>query len=109
MKQFTEYVPASQIWSGAQDFVDEGYKPGLVRGYNVEVKMPDGTIGWDSCCYVHSTPESYFLDDFYSSWLSDLNQELTGRICFRGYGIEEYDLIERECYINSCDAEGNLL
>lgn len=109
MKYFTKYVPASQIWSGAQDFIDEGYKPGLVRGYNVEVKMSDGTTSWHSCSYIHSTPESYFLDDFYSSWLSDLNQTLTGRICFRGYGKEEYDLFDKEIYIYPCDVEGNLL
>lgn len=106
MKFFTEYVPASEIWHNATNFTDRGLKQGLVRGYNVEVRKLDGTVGWDSCCYIHSEPEEYFLDGYYKYFLEDRGATLTGRICFRGYGIEEYSLEDHDTFVNPCDENG---
>lgn len=99
-QKFTEYVKASEIWPTAKDFEDKGPRPGLVRGYNVEIKTRHGIIDWMSCSYIsEDTPEEYFLGEFYTFYLNDLGFELTGRICFRGYGREEYDPDERDTFI----------
>ena len=109
MKFFTEYVPASEIWHNATNFVDKGAKEGLVRGYNVEVRKFDGTVGWDSCCYIQSEPEEYFLNGYYRYSLEDRGATLTGRICFRGYGIEEYSWEYHDTFVNPCDENGCIL
>ena len=57
MFKFTEYVPANQIWPTAEVFVDNGYKPGYVRGYNIEVRKADGTTYWESACWFAEEPE----------------------------------------------------
>lgn len=38
------YVPANEIWPNAKSYIDKGYQPGLVRGYNVEVTTRDGKL-----------------------------------------------------------------
>ena len=99
MFKITEYVNASSIWSTAKDFQDFGVKDGLVRGYNIEVTTLNGITDWMSCEYIHGEPEDVFNDDFHVWMLEDYGFTPTGRICFRGYGKEEYDWEEREEYV----------
>ncbi len=103
MFKFHTFVPASQIWPTAENHVDKGMALGLVRGYCVEVKLSDGSADWWSCEWIQSEPETEFNDDFHT-WLWKENcVELTGRICFRGYGFEEYDFEEREHVVRPID------
>lgn len=99
MFKFTEYVPANQIWPTAEVFVDNGYKPGYVRGYNIEVRKADGTTYWESACWFAEEPEEYYNDDYHRWRYEDTCSEPTGRICFRGYGEEYYDFDERDYFI----------
>jgi len=99
MFKITEYVNASSIWPTAKDYTDFGFKPGLVRGYNIEVTISDGTAHWLSCAYFAESPEEYFNDEFHIWLYQEHGWNPTGRICFRGYGREEYDFEEREEYI----------
>ena len=94
-----EYVKASEIWPTAIDFEDKGPRPGLVRGYNPEIVTKDGKIDFMSCTYIDGEPEEYFYGELYQFYLADNGFELTGRICFRGYGCEEYDPDELDTYI----------
>lgn len=99
MFKITEYVNASSIWPTAKDFQDFGAKPGLMRGYNIEVTNSKGVTDWMSCEYIYGEPEEVFNDDYHSWSRSDWGLVPTGRICFRGYGREEYDWEEREEYV----------
>ena len=99
MFKITEYVNASSIWPNAKDYTDFGPKCGLVRGYNIEVITSKGVIDWMSCCYIHGEPEEYYSDDFHTWMYQEHGFTPTGRICFRGYGREEYVCEEREEYV----------
>lgn len=103
--QFTEYIKASSIWATAQDHTDLGERPGIVRGYNVEVRKGDKT-DWMSCSWIHGDPNDYFNDDFHTWCREEDGLEYTGRICFRGYGLEIWDPEERDYYIEDCDENG---
>lgn len=94
-----ERVNASEIWPNAKDYKDKGPRPGLVRGYNPEIITKDGRRVFMSCTYIAGEPEQYFYDEFFQFYLADNDFELTGRICFRGYGCEEYDPDELDTYI----------
>ena len=99
-KFFNEYVPASQIWPTAENFVDNGPRQGTVRGYNIEVKkLNSNETYWMSACWFAEEPEAYYNDDLHQFYFDDLGVEPTGRICFRGYGEEHYDPDERDTYI----------
>ncbi len=102
-----QYVPANEIWSTATSFIDEGERRGLVRGYNVEVTTRDGKVDWMSCVWIHGTIEEYLKDEYTGYWYADCGVTPTGRISFRGYGMEEYDYEERDTFIIHCDADGN--
>lgn len=97
----TEYVKASSIWETAEDFEDEGSYLGLVRGYNIEIKCSDGSVGWHSSNWIHEDPEVYFNDEFHRWYYQEHGWTPTGRICFRGYGEEEYDFEERDTFITN--------
>lgn len=99
MFKLKEYVPANEIWPNAKGCIDHGYKSGLVRGYNIEVKLKDGSTDWLSCAYIHEDPQEYFNDEFHRWYYAEHNWTPTGRICFRGYGVEEYDPNEHETFI----------
>ena len=92
------YVSAKEIWPNSESYEDNGLKPGYVRGYNVEVTK-NGQTDWMSCVWIKDTIEDYLADDFTKWWYSDLGVTPTGRISFRGYGIEENDLSERDYFI----------
>ena len=101
-----EYVPASTVWVGAQDCEDIGYIAGLVRGYNIEVVNSVGTTSWLSCEYIHGSVETEFGDEFHNFYYYQHGWQPTGRICFRGYGIERYDESEHETYVEKIDMTG---
>lgn len=105
MFKITEYVNASSVWPAAKDFQDFGSKPGLVRGYNIEVKTSKGTIEWMSCEYIYGEPEEVFNDKYHTWSREDYGFVPTGRVCFRGYGREEYDFEEHEDFIVTVDIE----
>lgn len=109
MYKFETYVNPSEIWENAKDYVDEGNRPGLVRGYNIEVDDLKGNTGWLSCSYFYGEPVHYFNDEFHTWMYEEHGWVPTGRICFRGYGIEEYDYEERDSFIVPCDADGNII
>lgn len=100
MFKFHTFVPASEIWPTAENHVDKGMAPGLVRGYCVEVKLSDGRTDWWSCEWIQGEPETEFNDDFHTWMWREHRVTLTGRICFRGYGVEEYDFEERDTFVN---------
>lgn len=104
MTTFTEYVNASSIWVTAKDYTDLGERQGLVRGYNVEVRKGD-KVDWLSCSWIYGDPNDYFNDDFHTWCREEDGLEYTGRICFRGYGIEMWDSEERDYYIVMEDSE----
>lgn len=106
MFKFNDYVKASDIWETAKDFVDSGEKSGLVRGYNIEVKTSDGSLHWLSCEYFFGTPEDEFNNEFHTWMYAEHGWTPTGRICFRGYGLEDYDYRDHETYIIPCDKDG---
>lgn len=99
MMKITEYVPANEIWPNSKFHIDKGYLSGLVRGYNVEVITRDGKLDWFSCEYIWGEPSEELFDEFHMSYYSDCGCKPTGRISFRGYGREEYDLEERETFV----------
>ena len=104
MVKFTEYVNASSIWPTAKNHEDRGEKMGLLRGYNVEVRK-DGQVDWLSAEWIYGDPNVVFNDEFHTWRTAEHGFEYTGRICFRGYGIEEYDSEERDFYIVEIEDE----
>lgn len=94
----TEVVPASSIWPKAKAFEDKGPVDGLVRGYNVEV-VKNGKVDWMSCVWIRTSIEEYVNDEYTRYWYMDCGVIPTGRISFRGYGVERYDPSERDTYI----------
>ena len=104
MLKITEFVPASQIWPTAEDHIDVGEIPGLMRGYNIEVNK-NGTVDWMSAEWIYGNPEEVFNDDYHTWSRNDWGLKPTGRICFRGYGVEEYDPEERDYFVIPCTAE----
>ena len=101
MLKITEFVPASQIWPTAEDHIDVGEIPGLMRGYNIEVNK-NGTVDWMSAEWIYGNPDEVFNDDYHTWSRNDWGLKPTGRICFRGYGVEEYDPEEREMFVIPC-------
>lgn len=104
MFKVLEYVKASDIWETSKDYEDLGKREGLLRGYNVEVTNGTKT-DWLSCAWVDGTVEEHFNDEFHQWCREEDGLEYTGRICFRGYGFEEYDFEERDYIIIMEDSE----
>lgn len=102
---FDEYVPANEIWPNAKTHIDRGHIIGYVRGYNVEVKQKDGTTTWLSAEWIHEEPIDEFNDEFHRWYYREHGWKPTGRIAFRGYGIEKYDPQERDFYIVHVEEE----
>lgn len=104
MYNFNEYVNASDIWPTAENHIDLGEIPGLVRGYNIEVKKGN-IVDWMSASWFYGTPEAEYNDEFHRCYFEDLGVVPTGRICFRGYGSLEYDFEERDEIVRLCSDE----
>lgn len=98
-----EYVPANNIWPNSKSYVDKGHINGYVRGYNIEVITSTGETKWLSCEWTNDSPEIYFDDDFHNWYNSEHQWIPTGRICFRGYGVEIYDHEERDFVVEIVD------
>lgn len=103
MFKITEYVNSSSIWPNTKDYEDKGYIEGYVRGYNIEVTTHEGFTDWLSCSYIYGDPSVEFDDDFHKWYFDEHRWTPTGRVCFRGYGIEHYDFEERDTYIEVVD------
>lgn len=99
MMKVKEMVKPSTIWPTAEDYIDQGMIRGLVRGYNVEIRTPNGETSWLSATFIPDTIEKYLNSEF-MVWLFETHQwEFTGRVSFRGYGEEHYDPKERDTYV----------
>ena len=107
MVKVTEYVKASSIWETAEDYEYEGVVPGLVHGFNIEVRTPSGVVDWMSCSWIYDSVEEHINSDFMQWYLSERGFEFTGRVCFRGYGEEEYDFDEREYFVTKVGAKSD--
>lgn len=101
--KISEVVPASSIWPTTEDHIDYGHIPGLLRGYNIEVRTQKGVVDWMAAAFIAGDPESENYDCFNHDWRiesrKDWGLEPTGRIAFRGYYEEEYDFDERETFV----------
>ena len=109
MIKFDTYVNASTIWPTAKDHEYKGVQKGLCTGWNIEVTSWKGQTYWMDTTFTWLSPEQYFNDDFHTWMYEEDGLTPTGRICFRGYFIEEYDFDERDYYYVKCDADGNII
>lgn len=109
MYKFNEFVPANEIWPNAKAPEYKGVKEGLCTGWCVEVTTWKGETYWRSCTFGWESPEEIFNDDFWTWHWGDAGETPTGRISFRGYYHEEYDIDERNYYYVECDENGNIL
>lgn len=104
MQHILLYVPASSIWPTAKDYTDKGPSPeGYLRGYNIEVKKPDGTTGWLSCVWISETIQEYINKESTQFWFSDYGWTWTGRVCFRGYAVKKWSDEERDYYVEQVE------
>ena len=95
MFEIKEFVPTSKIWLSADDHIDYGPVPGLLRGYNIEVRNGE-YHEWLPAEWIKGEPEVYFNNASHLWSRRHANLKPTGRITFRGYGAEAWD--EREGY-----------
>lgn len=100
MFSITEYVPANKVWSTTKSYEDKGLIDGYVRGYNIEVQLSDGRTDWLSCEWISGSPEEEFDDDFHRWYNSEHQWKPTGRVSFRGYGVETYDFEEGDTFVH---------
>ena len=86
-------------WDTDMDQEYKGLIPGYLCGYNFEVTK-NGVTDFASCTFSYSTPDDIMNsnEDYYSDFLLDCGCVPTGRVIFRGYYTEEYDINERESY-----------
>ena len=96
--RMSEYVNATSIWPGSEDHEDIGTIPGLVRGYNIEVRKKD-KVDWVGAEWFSGEPEEVLNDEYHIFHRETFDLMPTGRISFRGYGREEWDPDEREMFI----------
>lgn len=87
-------------WDIDMDQEYKGLIPGYLCGYNFEVTK-NGVTDFASCTYSPCTPDDLMNNnrDYYSDFLQDCGCTPTGRVIFRGYYIEEYDINEHEEYV----------
>lgn len=106
-----EIIKNSQSETG-YDIPDDtfyGCLPGLVNGWQYEARnvsdkrFPVGKILYFSVSYQWGMPEDE--EEFQSYHASNYGWELTGRVVFRGYAHEEYDLEERDYYVTDATDE----
>lgn len=99
--EIMDCVEAKKItgWDTDMDQEYKGLIPGYLCGYNFEVTK-NGVTDFASCTFSYSTPDDIMNnnEDYYSDFLLDCGCIPTGRVIFRGYYQEEYDINERESY-----------
>ena len=99
--EIMDCVEAKKItgWHTDMDQEYKGLIPGYLCGYNFEVTK-DGVTDFASCTFSYRTPDDLMNsnEDYYSDFLLDCGCIPTGRVIFRGYYQEEYDINERESY-----------
>ena len=85
-------------WNTDMDQEYKGFIPGYACGYNFEVTK-NGVTDFASCTFEYGTPDEVMAPgSFYPYFLFDMGCEPTGRVIFRGYYKEKYDINEREEY-----------
>jgi hypothetical protein len=95
-------------WKNSFEYSTCSNIPGVMRGFNIEYKNKDGKIEYGSAVWIYGEPDMDNIDIRISIELAGLNGWTpTGRVVFRGYGFEEYDPDERECYV--VDVEPDIL
>lgn len=88
-----------------------GYFPGVCCGWMFEFKNKDGKVDYNSVTWFEGTPEEYC-----ETWLRYGPEALfemerwngyepTGRVVFRGYGVEKWDSEEHDWYIERCEPD----
>ena len=68
-----------------------------MNGWVFELAKADGTIGYSSAYFTYRTAEDYISsnDSEYLRWCMSVNDlTFTGRVIFRGYYEDDYDLID---------------
>ena len=81
-----------------------GIIPGVMNGWSIEYVRKDGEMGYGSVIFLPGTIEDEVgrYEGYSGSWLFDIPRlngaEPTGRVVFRGYYTEHYDLEERDYY-----------
>ena len=99
--EIMDCVEAKKItgWGTDMDQEYKGLIPGYLCGYNFEVTK-NGVTDFASCTFSYSTPDDIMNsnEDYYLDFLLDCGCIPTGRVIFRGYYTEEYDINERESY-----------
>lgn len=109
MFKFDVMVPANEIWPNAKAPVYKGVKSGLCTGWCVEVTTWKGETYWRSCDFTHFSPEEEYNNDFWTWHWEEAGENPTGRISFRGYYLQEYDVEERDYYYIECDENGTVV
>lgn len=124
---FVEDLPEHGIMNGEKEFEiirnsesETGYDipddvyigviPGLHNGWQFEFTK-NGKIVYGSCHFYHGTPEecAYCYGKDHAFEMERLNGcEPTGRVIFRGYYLEKYDIYERDYYYEKIPAELHL-
>ena len=80
--------------------------PGLLRGFNVEITNDDGDVDYCSAVWTPGEADESNPDIFISIDLVSYNGwRPTGRLVFRGYGVDRYDFEEREEYVEMVTPE----
>lgn len=82
---------------------------GLTMGWEFEARnvsdkrFPVGKILYFSVTFINGMPE--IEDEFMNFYAHDLGWELTGRVVFRGYYHEHYDIEDRDYYYTDATPE----
>lgn len=93
-------VKNTEVFTDVVDFTNFGNLDEFVRGYSIEVKdNTEESTYWLNMEYFYGEPEDYFTDYNHKLMYEYLNVTPTGRISFRGYGQETYDIENNRYYI----------
>lgn len=117
----TVIAEGKYTWNkGENDIEFHGALNGYSMGFCIEVQKADGTFAYSSVIFlnnwdkfdtislVDSAEDDYWSLDHISS-VADMclhdGNKVTGRLVFRGYFTEQYDVLEREEYFIDASAE----
>ena len=95
---FTEYLKASEVFPGAEDYIDEGPLFDIYRGYSIEVKR-NNVVEWLPIAWTALEESEWEFDKKY---FEKRGVVPTGRICFHGYAENNHGM--RLCPIEEARA-----
>lgn len=87
-----EFVDAKDIFKNGETNKDYGNIPPYLRGYNIEVTLDDGRKKWLPCRFIRTDIDKYLNSSSMSQEMDEQFFTLTGRVCFRGYFNEVWDM-----------------